>query len=105
MKPRQQAILDTVRRWAVITVTNMDSHSGCELCRLSRDVAGIFNPICPVCPYTEVFGRQCTEHFPKLQHGLETGDPISKLRRAMALARQYTVGEQAIAIVREVFGR
>ena len=99
MKPRQKAILETVRRWATIVVTDEDP-GGCVLCDLSDD--------CDECPYIDVYGVPCVVAFPELTYGNEwsyKARPHIKLRRAMTLARQYTVGDQALEIVREVFGK
>lgn len=97
MKPRQKAILETVRRWATIVVTGEDP-GNCALC---------MPPGCSKCPYVEVYdGRRCVDDFPELAHegvGRYNARPRVKLRRAMTLARRYTVGDQAVEIVREVF--
>lgn len=94
MKPRQQAILDTVRRYAVIVRERRDPVCHCILCRVAKD-------LCCNCPYHEVFGADCVYDLgPKPMCFSK-----EKLRRAMTLARQYTVGEQAIVIVRRVFSK
>jgi hypothetical protein len=92
MKRRQQAVLLTVRRWASATVLDEFALGACPLC----DISGT---ACEGCPYVEVFEEQCGT-------GILNSMPPPKivLRRAMTLARQFTVGDQALDIVRDEFG-
>jgi hypothetical protein len=95
MKPRQQAVLLTVRQWARATVLDEYARRVCPLCHISCKV-------CDVCPYVEVFEEQCVSGF--LHYLCGTQSPRRVLRRAMTLARQFTVGDQALDIVRDEFG-
>jgi hypothetical protein len=92
MKRRQHAVLLTVRRWASATALDEFALGACPLCYISGGD-------CDGCPYVEVFEEQC-------ETGILNSIPPPKivLRRAMTLARQFTVGDQALAIVREEFG-
>jgi hypothetical protein len=96
MKPRQQAILHTVVRWAHVYV----SKAPYDICRL----CSVGGPSCEVCPYIEVFGVACTTHFPEVQYYCEA--PLirrkEKLRRACELAAQYGLKRQAALIVQRI---
>jgi hypothetical protein len=96
MKPRQQAILHTVARWARVYVSEAP-YDTCRLC----EVAG---PSCKGCPYIEVFGAVCTDHFPELYSPAlaAASKRKEKLRRACELAAQYGLKRQAALIVRRI---
>jgi hypothetical protein len=96
MKPRQQAILHTVSRWAHV-YKNGNPGGGCHLCKV------VMNS-CRCCPYVEVFGVRCLAHFPDLS-SLWDGQRFwtkEKLRRACELAAQYGLKRQAALIVRRI---
>lgn len=98
MKPRQDAILKTVARWARI-YTGRRSDEGCHLCDISRED-------CSDCPYTEVFQRECYRDFPSLNScTYYYHAPRAKLRRAVELARQYGLQRQAVLILRTILPR
>jgi hypothetical protein len=104
VKPRQLAVLQTVRRWSWITLVGVDPWDGaCALCRVSSTWARGFCFKCERCPYTEVFEQRCYKDFPGLNDpDVEQGHPGLKLNRALELAKQFGVGAAAFGIYRGV---
>jgi hypothetical protein len=96
MKPRQQAILHTVARWAYI-YRYKHVHGTCDLCKVANDECGD-------CPYVEAFQRTCTTDFPGLANYYDAVmfRRKEKLRRACELAAQYGLKRQAALIVRRI---
>jgi hypothetical protein len=104
MKPRQFAVLQTVRRWSWIMLVGVDPWDGaCALCRVSSTEARGFCFKCELCPYPEVFEQRCYKDFPDLNDpGSEPGHPGLKLNRALELAQQFGVGDAAWGIYRGI---